>query len=323
MKHQHTIKPYQCTIRKSIDFKGVGLHSGKEVSMTLKPAEANSGILFVRTDLPGDNTIPAFMNRVVDTRLATTISENGVTVATTEHLLAALSGLGIDNIIIELGAAEVPIMDGSAAAFAEKIQDAGILRQNSHRRVVRITDTIIFHDDERTVRIEPYDGLKITAEIDFDHQTIKQQNFSITVDRQSFINDISAARTFGFVEDVEQLQRNGLALGASLENAIGLDRKGVVNKEGLRFANEFVRHKILDILGDMTLLGCPVLGHVIAYKSGHGHHVGLLQEIAASPEAWEFVELKKNGQFSVLDKVVSTTKAARQRLLPFMVPHSI
>ncbi len=320
MKQRKKIIPYQCTIRKSIDFKGVGLHSGKEVCMTLKPSESNSGIHFVRTDLPGDNTIPAFMNRVVDTRLATTISENGVTVATTEHLLAALSGLGIDNIIIELDAKEVPVMDGSAAAFAEEIQHAGILRQNSHRRVVRITDTIVFHDNGRTVRIEPYDGLKITAAIDFDHQTIKQQSYSVTVDRKSFMNDISTARTFGFVDDVEELQRNGLALGASLDNAIGLDRQGVVNKEGLRFADEFVRHKILDILGDMTLLGCPVLGHVIAYKSGHGHHVGLLREIAASPEAWEFVELKKNGQFSVLDKVVSTTKAARQRLLPFMIP---
>lgn len=179
MKSNHCINPYQSTIKKSIDFKGVGLHSGRQVSMRLMPAEPNSGILFIRADLPGENTIPAFMNRVVDTRLATTISEKDVTIATTEHLLAALSGMGIDNAIIVLDGAEVPVMDGSATEFAEKLRKIGTQQQNSYRRVVRITDTVHFADGDRNIRIEPYDGLKISAEIDFDHQTIRQQHYSI------------------------------------------------------------------------------------------------------------------------------------------------
>lgn len=320
MKTSAIKNPYQNTIRKPVSCSGIGLHSGRPARMTIKPAAANSGIRFVRTDLPGSASLPAFMNRVVDTRLATTLSEGDVAVATTEHLLAALTGMGVDNAVVELDSTEVPIMDGSGAPFSDLIDSAGIRQQKSYRRLVKITRKITFQDGDRSIHIQPYDGFKITAEIDFDHHMIKGQLLSIEPDQDTFRREIAAARTFGFVDDVRKLQENGLALGASLDNAVGLDRAGILNEDGLRYDNEFVRHKILDILGDLTLLGCPLLGHVIAYKSGHGQHIGLLQEIAATPDAWEFVELNKHGQLSILNKVVSTTRTASQRLLPFLVP---
>lgn len=314
------ISPYQSTIRKTVHCSGIGLHSGKQIKLTLNPAGANSGIRFVRSDITGKNFVPAFMNRVVDTTMATTISEGQTSVATTEHLLAAINGLSIDNIIIEVDGPEVPIMDGSSAPFVDLLLEAGIRQQKSYRRLVKITQEISFREGDKYISIYPYDGFKVTAEINFDHDSIKRQVYSVSVTPHKFITEISRARTFGFVADVEKLQKNGLALGASLQNAVGMDQNGVLNKEGLRYVNEFVRHKIVDIIGDMTLLGCPVLGHIVAYKSGHGQHLKLMETIAAKPEAWEFVELKKNGQLSVLNKVVSRTKAAGNRLLPILAP---
>ena len=320
MKTLSQINTYQKTIDKPVNCKGIGLHSGKEITLTLKPARANSGIRFKRTDLPGRKLIPAYMNRVVDTTLAMTISENDISISTTEHLLAAINGLTIDNIVIELDGPEVPIMDGSAAPFVDLLIQAGTRQLKSYKRLVKITREISFRDGDRFIRIFPYDGFKVTAEIDFAHDTINRQVHSVSVTPNKFIKEIAQARTFGFVDDVEKLQKNGLALGASLDNAVGIDKNGVLNKEGLRYRDEFVRHKIVDIMGDMALLGCPILGHIVAYKSGHGQHLKLMEAIAASPESWEFVEMKKNGQFSVLNKVVTSTKAAGNRLLPILAP---
>ncbi len=322
MKTFSQISPYQSTIRKPVHKSGIGLHSGKQINLTLSPAGANTGIRFVRKDLGTDIPVPAYMNRVVDTTMATTISEGDATIATTEHLLAAINGLSIDNIIIEVDGPEVPIMDGSSALFVDLLLDAGIRQQKSYRRLVKITREISFRDDDRHISIFPYDGFKVTAEINFKHDTIKRQVYSVVVTPQKFISEIAKARTFGFLKDVKYLQENGLALGASLDNAVGMDENGILNKEGLRFDNEFVRHKIVDIIGDMTLLGCPVLGHIVAYKSGHSQHLKLMETIAASPEAWEFVELKKDGQLSVLNKFVSKTREASNRLLPILSPVS-
>ncbi len=316
----HQINPYQHTLKKQAKCRGIGLHSGKDVNLTIRPARANSGIHFIRTDEKSKTVIPAFMNRVVDTRLATTIAENNVRVGTTEHLLSALSGFGIDNAIIEIDAAEVPIMDGSAGPFIRLLKTAGQRQQKEYRKKLKITREVSFQDGDRHIRILPYNGLKISAEIDFDHELICRQTCLIEPTPAVFEQEIAAARTFGFVEEVEELRKNGLALGGSLDNAVVMDRTGVLNKDGLRFNNEFVRHKVLDIIGDLALLGCPLLGHIIAYKSGHAQHLGLMQEIVATPEAWEFVELKRDGQLSVLKKVVTTTKAASHRILPFLTP---
>ena len=320
MKTFSQISPYQNTIRKKVHCCGVGLHSGKEIRMTLNPAEANTGIRFVRSDIAGKNLVPAYMNRVVDTTMATTISEGNASIATTEHLLAAINGLSIDNILIEVDGPEIPIMDGSSSPFVDLLLEAGSRQQKSYRRLVKITQEISFRDGDRHISILPYDGFKVTAEINFNHDSIKRQVYSVSVSAKKFIEEISKARTWGFLEDVKKLQQNGLALGASLDNAVGMDENGVLNKEGLRYNNEFVRHKIVDIIGDMALLGCPVLGHIVAYKSGHSQHLKLMEEIAATPESWEFVELKKDGQLSVLNKFVSKTKAAGNRLLPILAP---
>jgi UDP-3-O-[3-hydroxymyristoyl] N-acetylglucosamine deacetylase len=322
MKTFSQINPYQSTIRKAVHSSGVGLHSGNRINITLLPAGANTGIRFIRKDIGTNRPVPAFMNRVVNTTMATTISEGEVSIATTEHLLAAINGLSIDNIIIEVDGPEVPIMDGSSAPFVDLLLQAGMRQQKSYRRLVKITREISFRDGDRHISIYPYDGFKVTAEINFNHNTIKRQVYSVVVSPRKFVADISRARTFGFLEDVKKLQKNGLALGASLDNAVGMDQYGVLNKEGLRYDNEFVRHKIVDIIGDMTLLGCPVLGHIVAYKSGHSQHLRLMETIAATPEAWEFVELKKDGQLSVLNKFVSKTMEAGNRLLPILSPAS-
>ena len=320
MKTFSQINPYQNTIGKTVQCNGVGLHSGKHINMTLIPAEANTGIRFVRSDIAGKNFIPAFMNRVIDTTMATTISEGNVSIGTTEHLLAAINGLSIDNILIDVDGPEIPIMDGSSSHFVDLLLKAGCKQQKSYRRLVKITREISFKEGDRYISIYPYDGFKVTAEINFNHDSIKRQVYSVSVSTQKFITEISKARTFGFLEDVNKLQQNGLALGASLDNAVAMDENRILNKEGLRYNNEFVRHKIVDIIGDMVLLGCPILGHIVAYKSGHGQHLRLMEKIAATPESWEFVELKKDGQLSVLNKFVSRTKAAGNRLLPILSP---
>lgn len=314
--HQHTLK-------RQVSCRGVGLHSGRLVNLTIKPAPVNSGIRFFRSDLADCEPIPAHVDRVVDTRLATTIGINGsVRISTTEHLLAALRGSSIDNVDIEIDAAEVPIMDGSAGPFVMLLKKGGRVRQAARRKVIRVTEPIEFTDGDRSVRIEPYDGFKVTGRISFDDNLISEQCYSVDLTPERFRKDIAKARTFGFVEQVEHLWANGLALGGTLENVIAIhwNRNDVLNEEGLRFDDEFIRHKVLDLVGDLVLLGHPLLGHVIADKAGHATHVGLMRTLVDSPGKWEFVELKRGGgpRRLHLQGVLNSTMAAGERLKPLL-----
>jgi len=314
------MEKYQHTLKKTVRFAGVGLHSGEPVNLTIKAAPSNSGIRFQRSDLGRKAMVPAFMNRVVDTRLATTIGDGEARVSTTEHLLAALAGLGIDNALIEIDGPEVPILDGSAAPFVHILKNCGRARQNARRRMLKVTKEIEFRDGDKVIRVLPYDGFKVSSEIEFDHQVIRRQTYSMEICPERFADEIASARTFGFLEEVRKLQENGLALGGSLDNAIVVDRYGILNSEGLRFPDEFVRHKILDLIGDLALLGHALLGHVIASKTGHGQHFGLMQAIVDNPDCWELVEYDKDSDNGLLERVVTTTKAAGSRILPFLVP---
>ncbi len=314
------IDPFQHTIKKPISCCGVGLHSGRTVNLSIKPAPANSGIQFSRTDLPYNKPVKAHMNKVVDTRLATTIGEGKTTISTTEHLLAALSSYGIDNAKIELDSTEVPIMDGSAAPFIKLLKTAGRRRLDEPRRVLKITKEISYSDGDKTITISPYQGFKVTGKITFDDTLIKSQSYSLEVNEERFIDEISRARTFGYVEQVEELWANGLALGGTLDNVIAIhwNRSSVLNEDGLRYEDEFIRHKVLDIIGDMSLLGCPLLGHIQAYKSGHTQHLAFMQAIADASDCWELVEIKKNGNLSALDHVFAGTKVAGEMIMPFL-----
>ncbi|MBU0729497.1 MAG: UDP-3-O-acyl-N-acetylglucosamine deacetylase [Proteobacteria bacterium] len=314
---------YQHTVKKKVSFRGIGLHSGEPVTLTVNPAPANSGIRFSRTDISLRATLPAFMTRVVDTQLATTLASDEFVVSTTEHMLAALSGLGIDNALIELDGNEVPIMDGSAGPFVHILKRCGRRRQKACKQMLKITDELLYQDGDKSIRVLPYDGLRITCNIDFNHEFLKRQSYSIELSPEKFMKEIASARTFGFMGQVEKLRENGLALGGSLENAIVIDQYGVLNKEGLRFADEFVRHKILDLIGDLALLGCPLVGHVIASKTGHSQHLGFMKKLARHPDCWEFVKLEKNGDHTVLDKMITTTKAASNIIMPFLLPPAI
>jgi len=312
------VDPYQYTLKRTVSCCGVGLHTGRTVNLTIKPAPADNGIRFFRSDLAPGKPIRAHMDKVVDTRLATTIGEANCTISTTEHLMAALHGYGIDNADIEIDAGEVPIMDGSAEPFFAIIKNSGKQRQGSLRKILRITSPIHYTDGETSLSISPYDGLKITGEIQFDDEFIKTQRFSIDLSRDRFDKEIARARTFGYVEQVEELWANGLALGGTLENVIAIhwNRKSILNEDGLRFDNEFIRHKVLDLLGDIALLGCPILGHIEAYKAGHTQHLGLMQAIVDRPECWELVELSHNGTQSVFNNVFHSTKAAQEIIMP-------
>jgi len=314
---QFPIDPFQHTVKKPINCCGVGLHSGRTVNLTIMPASANSGIRFRRTDLPQNPTVKAHMDKVVDTRLATTIGEGGAIIATTEHLLAAMNSFGIDNALIELDSAEVPIMDGSADPFMHLLRSAGKQRLLQCRKMLKITKEIQYSEDDKHITVCPYNGFKVTGEIAFDDTLIRNQSYSIDLSTERFIKEISRARTFGYVEQVEELWANGLALGGTLENVIAIhwNRKSVLNEDGLRYKNEFIRHKVLDIIGDMTLLGCPMLGHVTAYKSGHTQHLAFMHAIADSPDCWELVEMKKNGPHAVFEQVFADSREAAEGFL--------
>jgi len=313
------VDPYQYTLRKAVSCCGIGLHSGRTVNLSIKPAPKNNGIRFSRTDMLPNEHIQAHMDMVVDTRLATTIGNDQFHISTTEHLMAALQGFGIDNANIELDSAEVPIMDGSAEPFFQMIKTSGKKKQNGMRKVLRITKPIRYSDGDKSISITPYNGFKITGEICFDDAIIDNQKFSIDLSSEKFGKEISRARTFGYVEQVEELWANGLALGSSLENVIAIhwNRKSVLNEDGLRFDDEFIRHKVLDLVGDLALLGCPVLGHVEAYKTGHTEHLGFMKAIANSPCSWELIEMRKSGPHAVLNQVASTSKAASNMIMPF------
>ena len=321
----YSLEPHQHTLKRPISCCGVGLHSGRTVNLVIQPAAANTGIQFIRKDLDGAIPIKAHMNKVIDTRLATTLGEGDTTISTTEHLLAALSSYGIDNADIEIDSKEVPIMDGSAAPFISLLKNAGKKKQQRFRKALRITKPISFTDGDKYLTITPYDGFKISGKIAFDDELISSQSYSINVTPERFMNEISRARTFGYVEQVEELWANGLALGGTLENVIAIhwNRSSVLNEDGLRYQNEFIRHKILDIIGDMALLGCPILGHIEAYKSGHTQHAAFMHAIADAPECWELIELKRNGSYSVLNKVFTGTKAAGEMIMLPFLPQNI
>jgi UDP-3-O-[3-hydroxymyristoyl] N-acetylglucosamine deacetylase len=276
--------------------------------MTIKPATENSGICFYRSDLTRKPAIPARMEQIVDTTLATTIGNGKEKISTTEHLMAALRSAGIDNADIDIDSHEVPIMDGSAGPFVHLLKRGGLKKQRALRKVLRITKSISFISGDKSILIEPYDGFKITGSINFgDNEIINEQTYSMDLTPERFNSEIAEARTFGFVEQVEELWRNGLALGGTLKNVIAIhwDRRSVLNEDGLRFDDEFIRHKVLDLIGDLALLGSPVLGHVIADRSGHSLHHGLMQKIIDNPDCWEYVKFCKRGD-AVRPKVVDT-----------------
>ncbi len=311
--------PHQYTLKKDVSCCGIGLHSGRTVNLTLKPAAIDSGIRFIRTDLMTDTHIRAHVDKIVDTRLATTIGKNSMKISTTEHILAALRGYGIDNVDIELDSPEVPIMDGSAGPFIHLIKKSGKRKQAALRKILRITKKISYVDGDKNITILPYDGFKVSGTIEFDDALIRKQDYELDVTPEKFIKEIANARTFGYVEQVEELWSNGLALGGTLDSVIAIhwNRKSVLNEDGLRFKNEFIRHKVLDLVGDLALMGCPIQGHVIASKTGHTEHHSFMKEICLATNSWEFIELKENGAHSVLKDMVSSTRTAGDAIMPF------
>lgn len=277
----------QRTISKPVSFSGVGVHSGKKVNLTIKPAPVNHGIKFVRTDLTDKPSVSAHFNMVVDTSLATVIGCDGFIVSTIEHLMATFAGFSIDNAIVELDAYELPIMDGSAGPFISYIKTAGIEEQLGPKYFFIVKEPIELKEDGKFVGIYPASKFKITCTIYYDHPLIKEQSYSIDVSDQVFEKEICRARTFGFLQEIEYLKKYGFARGGSLDNVIVLDEKDILNKDGLRFPDEFVRHKILDCIGDFSLLGMPVLGHVIVNKSGHSFNHAFLKKFFENKKSWE------------------------------------
>ncbi len=277
----------QRTIAEKITCTGIGLHSGAPVQLTLHPARSGSGVTFVRTDLAHPVEIPARHDAVTSTHLATTIGIGDATIGTVEHLLSALYALGIDNVRIEVDGPEIPVMDGSAAPFVYLLRSAGLFDQRSERRSMRICEALEIRDGDRHIRIEPGNGLSIDYAVDFSHPAIGRQEMrGIELDPATYEREISRARTFGFLRDVEALWRADLAKGGNLSNTVVMDDDRVLNEEGLRFADEFVRHKVLDLIGDFALLGMPIAGHVTACRAGHALHHALVTKILETPEAW-------------------------------------
>jgi len=281
----------QRTLKNVIRATGVGLHTGEKIYLTLRPAAIDTGIVFRRVDLDEPVDIPARPEYVGDTKLCTTVCRDGIRISTVEHLLSALAGLGIDNAYIDLSAAEVPIMDGSAGPFVFLIQSAGIEEQNAPKKFVRIKHPVIVEEDDKWVKFEPFDGFKVSFSIDFDHPVFQTHTRTAELDfsTTSFVKEVSRARTFGLLKDVERLRENNLALGGSLDNAIVVDDYRILNEDGLRYEDEFVKHKILDAVGDLYLLGHSLIGAFSGYKSGHALNNCLLRALIADESAWEIV----------------------------------
>ena len=281
----------QRTLKTSVSVTGVGLHSGEKVTLSLRPGQVDGGIVFRRVDVKPVQDIQARPHLVHDTRLSTCMEQKGVRVATIEHLMSALAGLGVDNAIVEMDGAEVPIMDGSAGTFIFLLQSAGIVEQSAAKKFIRIKKPVEVVQGDKWVRFEPYNGYKLTFTINFAHPVFASSKQHVTVDlnEHSYIRDISRARTFGFMQDVENMRAQGLALGGSLDNAIVMDEYRVLNPDGLRFEDEFVKHKVLDAIGDLYLLGHAVIGAFSGFKSGHALNNALLRALLADEMAWEFV----------------------------------
>ena len=285
----------QRTIKNIIRATGVGLHTGEKVYLTLRPAAPNTGVVFRRVDLAQPVDIKADPYRVGDTRLSSCLERDGVRVSTVEHLMSAIAGLGIDNLYVDVSAAEVPIMDGSAGPFVFLLQSAGVEEQAADKRFIRIRKTVAVTDGDKSARFEPHNGFKIEFSIDFDHPVFENSAKSVCVDfaTTSYIKEVSRARTFGFMHEVEWMRGQGLALGGSLDNAIVLDEYRVLNNDGLRYDDEFVKHKVLDAIGDLYLLGHPVIGAFVAHKSGHALNNLLLRRLLEEKEAWEYVSFDR------------------------------
>jgi UDP-3-O-[3-hydroxymyristoyl] N-acetylglucosamine deacetylase len=285
----------QRTLNKDIQATGVGLHSGKKVLLTLRQAPPNMGIVFRRVDLPRVVEIKATYDRVGDTLLCTTLQQDGVKIATVEHLLSALAGLGIDNAYVDINAAEVPIMDGSAGTWVFLIQAAGIREQNAPKRFIRILKSIRVEDGDKYVQFSPHNGYKVSFTINFDHPVFNDKPQSVTFDFSeiSYVKEVCRARTFGFLTDYEDLRARGLAVGGSLDNAVVVDEYRILNEGGLRFESEFVAHKVLDALGDLHLLGSPLIGAFEGYKSGHALNNQLLRALMVQQDAWEYTNFEE------------------------------
>lgn len=281
----------QRTLKNSVRATGVGLHSGEKIYLTVLPGAVDTGIVFRRTDLSPAVDIPASAESVGETTLSSTLVKGDVKVSTVEHLMSALAGLGIDNAIIELSAAEVPIMDGSAGPFVFLLQSAGLVEQEAAKKYIRIKQAISVSDGDKSATFLPFDGFKITFSIDFDHPVFEHQVQEATVDfsSTSFVHEVARARTFGFMRDIEYLRSQNLALGGSVDNAIVVDDHRIINEGGLRFEDEFVKHKILDAIGDLYLVGHSLIGEFVAHKSGHALNNQLVRKMLNNPETWEFV----------------------------------
>lgn len=280
---------FQRTLKKPVDCTGIGLHSGKKVNMRLRPAAPDTGIMFKRTDRPGATLIPGDVFHVVDTNFSTTLGNNGITVSTVEHLMSAMAALGLDNCLVEVDAPEVPVMDGSSAPFVFLIRSAGLVNQSQPRRYYAVKRKISVSNNGKSVSATPSDHLSIDFTIQFDHPAIRKQNLHFDFSEKAYDKEISRARTFGFLEDVHYLQENNLALGGSLDNAVVMDNYQVLNEDGLRYPDEFVRHKILDFLGDLALVGRPIVGNFKAEKSGHQLNNVLFKQFLADPQAWQLI----------------------------------
>lgn len=281
----------QRTLKEIVKTTGVGLHSGRKVTLTLRPAAANTGIIYRRTDVTPPVDFPANPENVRDTMLCTAlVNDEGIRISTVEHLNAALAGMGIDNAVVEVDAPEIPIMDGSASPFVFLLQQAGIEVQNAPKRFIRVKKPVRFEDGDKWAELVPYQGFRMDFEIDFNHPAIEsdEQRLLFDFSSQSFVRDISRARTFGFMRDIEYLQSQNLCLGGSFDCAIVLDDYRILNEDGLRFANEFVTHKVLDAIGDLYMCGHSIVGEFRAYKSGHGLNNQLLRTLLADQEAWEW-----------------------------------
>jgi UDP-3-O-[3-hydroxymyristoyl] N-acetylglucosamine deacetylase len=300
----------QRTLKNSIRATGVGLHTGKKVLMTLRPAAPDTGIVFRRTDLGHSPDIKADAQNVGDTMMGTTLQSGDVKISTVEHLLSALAGLGIDNALVEVSAGEVPIMDGSAGPFVFLLQSAGIEEQRAPKRFIRILESLQVTDGDKWARFDPYDGFKVNFEIEFDHPTFKKHSQVASMDfsTTSFLREVSRARTFGFMRDLESLRSRNLALGGNMDNAIVLDDYRVLNEDGLRYEDEFVKHKILDAIGDLYLLGHSLIGEFSGYKSGHALNNKLLRTLIDTHSAWQEVTFE-----SLAEAPISYVAAAAAR----------
>lgn len=301
----------QRTLKNEIRATGVGLHTGRKVFLTLRPAPADHGIVFRRVDLDPVVEIQAKAENVGDTTLSTTLVSGDVRISTVEHLLSAMAGLGIDNAIVEVSADEVPIMDGSAGPFVFLIQSAGIQEQNAPKRFIRIKKPVTVQEGDKVASFKPFEGFKVSFAIDFDHPVFKDRTLNASVDfsSTSFVKEVSRARTFGFMHEIEYLRSKGLAKGGSVNNAIVIDKYRILNEGGLRYEDEFVKHKVLDAIGDLYLLGYSLIGEYEAFKSGHGLNNKSIRELMKQKDAWEMVTFEEDAVESPISYVQALATA--------------